>query len=172
MTTISLRKIESDIYNLFEKYFTQQNEIQNKDDLLYSLWSMYDNFDSDASAPELRKELLEKFIKHIEAMKLPRRDDWWFYSYNFTRFGIELDMCHCEEIVFESKDIYTMTVDETLTTDYTDTESQSEWAKPYVSALTSTSILKGYEDGSFKPTNNLRRDETMIVIYRILNIGG
>jgi len=65
-----------------------------------------------------------------------------------------------------------LTVDETLTTDYTDTESQSEWAKPYISALTATNILKGYEDGTFKPANNLKRDETMIVIYRILNIGG
>ena len=93
----------------------KESEIQNKDDLLYSLWSMYDNFDSDASATELRKELLEKFIKHIEAMKLPRCDDWWFYSYDFTRFGMVLDMCHCAEFVVESEDEFTMTIDEAFT---------------------------------------------------------
>ena len=59
----------------------KENEIQNKDDLLYSLRSMYDNFDSDSSATQSRKELLEKFIARIEAMQLPRCDDWWFYSY-------------------------------------------------------------------------------------------
>lgn len=98
--------------DLLERF--KESEIQNKDDLLYSLWSMYDNFDSDASAPELRKELLEKFIRHIEAMKLPRCDDWWFYSYDFTRFGMVLDMCHCAEFAVESDDEFTMTIDEVL----------------------------------------------------------
>ena len=93
----------------------KESEIQNKDDLLYLLWSMCDNFDSDASAPELRKELLEKFIKHIEAMQLPRCDDWWFYSYDFTRFGMVLDMCHCAEFAVESEDEFTMTIDEAFT---------------------------------------------------------
>ena len=92
----------------------KENEIQNKDDLLYSLRSMYDNFDSDSSATQSRKELLEKFIARIEAMQLPRCDDWWFYSYDFTRFGMVLDMCHCTEYVVESDDEFTMTIDETF----------------------------------------------------------
>ncbi len=93
----------------------KKNEIQNKDDLLYSLRSMYDNFDSDDSVPKSRKELLEKFIRHIKTMQLPRCDDWWFYSYDFTRFGIALDMCHCAEFVLEAEDEFTMTVDESFT---------------------------------------------------------
>lgn len=92
----------------------KESEIQNKDDLLYSLGSMYDNFDSDASAPQSRKELLEKFIARIEAMLLPRCDDWWFYSYDFTRFGMVLDLCHCSEFAVESDDEFTMAVDESL----------------------------------------------------------
>ena len=44
--------------DLLERF--KENEIQNKDDLLYSLQSIYDNFDSDTSAPQARKELLEK----------------------------------------------------------------------------------------------------------------
>lgn len=99
--------------NLLERF--KENEIQNKDDLLYSLRSMYDNFDSDASAPQSRKEMLEKFINHIEAMQLPRCDDWWFYSYDFTRFGMVLDMCHCAEFAVESDDEFTMTIDEDFT---------------------------------------------------------
>ena len=99
--------------DLLERF--KENEIQNKDDLLYSLRSMYDNFDSDASATQSRKELLEKFIKHIEAMQLPKCDDWWFYSYDFTRFGIVLDMCHCADFAIESDEEFTMTVDESFT---------------------------------------------------------
>ena len=56
--------------------------------------------------------MLQKFIKHIEAMQLPRCDDWWFYSYDFTRFGMVIDMCHCAKYVVESDDEFTMTVDE------------------------------------------------------------
>ena len=99
--------------DLLERF--KENEIQNKDDLLYSLQSIYDNFDSDTSAPQARKELLEKFIKHIDAMQLPRCDDWWFYSYDFTRFGMVLDMCHCVDFSVESEDEFTMTIDEAFT---------------------------------------------------------
>lgn len=53
---------------------------------------------------------------------------------------------------------------------FTDEESQSEWAKDYIKSLSSYNIIKGYEDGSFKPKNNLRRDEAMVVIYRIINM--
>ena len=98
--------------DLLERF--KGNEIQNKDDLLYSLRSMYEDFSGDESIPKSKKELLEKFIKHIEAMQLPRCDDWWFYSYDFTRFGMVLDMCHCAKFAVESDDEFTMTVDESL----------------------------------------------------------
>ena len=38
--------------NLLERF--KENEIQNKDDLLYSLGSMYDNFDSDSSVSSVK----------------------------------------------------------------------------------------------------------------------
>ena len=47
--------------DLLERF--KENEIQNKDDLLYSLQSIYDNFDSDTSAPQARKELLDAIVK-------------------------------------------------------------------------------------------------------------
>lgn len=99
--------------DLLERF--KGNEIQNKDDLLYSLRSMYEDFCSDESIPKSKKELLEKFIEHIEAIKLPRCDDWWFYSYEFTRFGMVLDMCHSSDYTVESDDEFTMTVDEIFT---------------------------------------------------------
>lgn len=77
--------------------------------------ALYKQYLCDDSVSYQIEALLFYFIRQIESIEIPECTDWWFYSYNFTRFGIELDMCHCEEIVFESKDIYTMTVDETLT---------------------------------------------------------
>ena len=93
----------------------RQNEFQTKEDILFSLRALYKEYLCDDSVSHQIKALLFDFIRQIESLEIPKCADWWFYSYNFTRFGIELDMCHCEEIVFESKDIYTMTVDETLT---------------------------------------------------------
>ena len=93
----------------------RQNEFQTKGDILFSLRALYKEYLCDDSVSHQIKALLFDFIRQIESLEIPKCADWWFYSYNFTRFGIELDMCHCEEIVFESKYIYTMTVDETLT---------------------------------------------------------
>ena len=94
---------------------SKQNEFQTKEDILFSLRALYKQYLCDDSVSYQIEALLFDFIRQIESIEIPECTDWWFYSYNFTRFGIELDMCHCEEIVFESKDIYTMTVDETLT---------------------------------------------------------
>lgn len=52
--------------------------------------------------------------------------------------------------------------------DFTDKEEQSQWAVAYINSLYSYGIINGYEDGSFRPKNALKRDESMIVIYRIL----
>ncbi len=51
----------------------------------------------------------------LTVVQLPRCDDWWFYSYDFTRFGIVLDMCHCAEFAVEAEDEFTMTIDEAFT---------------------------------------------------------
>ena len=89
----------------------RQNEFQTKEDILFSLRALYKEYLCDDSVSHQIKALLFDFIRQIESLEIPKCADWWFYSYNFTRFGIELDMCHCEEIVFESKDIYTMTAE-------------------------------------------------------------
>lgn len=52
--------------------------------------------------------------------------------------------------------------------DFTDKNEQSVWAVEYINSLYSHNIINGYEDGSFRPKNVLKRDEAMIVIYRIL----
>ncbi len=51
---------------------------------------------------------------------------------------------------------------------FADSSLISAWGTKYVDKLTTLSILNGYEDGIFKPKNNLRRDEAMTVIYRII----
>ena len=53
-------------------------------------------------------------MKHIEAMLLPKCDDWWFYRYDFTRFGMILEMCHCSKFEAESDETTIMTVDESI----------------------------------------------------------
>lgn len=49
---------------------------------------------------------------------------------------------------------------------FTDARTIPEWAAPYISALNDTEIMKGYEDGSFLPANNMTRGEVFSVIVR------
>ena len=46
----------------------------------------------------------------------------------------------------------------------------SDWAKAGVDKAAALGLIKGYEDGSFAPAKNIRRDESMVVIYRLLNL--
>lgn len=53
--------------------------------------------------------------------------------------------------------------------DFTDRDQESPWAAKYINALRFLNIINGYEDGTFRPKNVLKRDEAMVVIFRILN---
>ena len=43
------------------------------------------------------------------------------------------------------------------------------WASDYVKLATGLNLLKGYDTGDFKPSNNLKRDEAMVVVYRLIS---
>ncbi len=51
---------------------------------------------------------------------------------------------------------------------FTDNNTISAWAGESVGAAVKLGLLKGYEDGTFMPKKELRRDEAMIVVYRAL----
>ena len=44
------------------------------------------------------------------------------------------------------------------------------WAKEYIMTLVSMGHIKGYPDGTFKPSNNVKRSECVAIINRILEI--
>jgi len=44
------------------------------------------------------------------------------------------------------------------------------WAKEYIMTLVSEGYIKGYPDGTFKPSNNVKRSECVAIINRILEI--
>jgi len=44
------------------------------------------------------------------------------------------------------------------------------WAKDYIMILVSNGYIKGYPDGTFKPSNNIKRSECVAIINRILEI--
>ena len=52
---------------------------------------------------------------------------------------------------------------------FNDYEQVSVWAKPYFDELNSKSILKGDNNGNFKPKDSITRAEAMVLIYGILN---
>jgi len=93
----------------------------------------------------------------------------WVEGYNnnvspnsyITREEMVKIICCALEITYDEN---------TPVVEFADGDMQSEWAINYISALSSKNIINGYEDGSFRPKNNLKRDEAMIVIYRICNM--
>ena len=58
------------------------------------------------------------------------------------------------------------------TPDIPDWDEIAEWAKPAVSALIYTGIIKGYEDGSFRPKNDLTRAESIVMALRVMDYIG
>lgn len=49
-------------------------------------------------------------------------------------------------------------------------EKDWEWAYPHIIRLASHGVFKGYDDGSFKPRNNITRVETIIAAVRLLGL--
>lgn len=43
---------------------------------------------------------------------------------------------------------------------------QNHWARPFIESLTSQNILAGYPDGTFRPEQNMQRDEFAAVVRR------
>ncbi len=52
---------------------------------------------------------------------------------------------------------------------FTDNEEFSGYSVSAVNAAAANGIIKGYEDGSFKPKNKATRAETAVIIYRVIN---
>jgi hypothetical protein len=49
-----------------------------------------------------------------------------------------------------------------------DSSQISSWAKEYVGAVAEYNIIKGYEDNTFKPQNNIKRAEALVLLDRVL----
>ena len=44
--------------------------------------------------------------------------------------------------------------------------TESFWARPYIDAAAESGLLKGYEDGSFRPTDAITREQLVSVLWR------
>ena len=54
-----------------------------------------------------------------------------------------------------------------ITADFTDAESVTEEFQEAVDVTNGMGILQGYEDGTYKPKNNIRRSEVTALVYRL-----
>lgn len=48
-------------------------------------------------------------------------------------------------------------------------DTQNSWAKGYISALVRKGVIRGNEDGTFKPESNITRAEMVTIISRLIN---
>jgi len=51
---------------------------------------------------------------------------------------------------------------------FIDNSQISSWAKEYVGTASELQLIKGYEDNSFKPQNNIKRSEAVTLLDRVL----
>lgn len=51
---------------------------------------------------------------------------------------------------------------------FSDSSKISSWAKEYVGAAAEHNLIKGYEDNTFRPQNNIKRAEALVLLDRIL----
>ena len=50
---------------------------------------------------------------------------------------------------------------------YTDSDNISDWASEFVSAVSGSSLMNGYPDGSFQPKANITRAEATVLLKRV-----
>lgn len=48
-------------------------------------------------------------------------------------------------------------------------DTQNSWAKGYIAALVNKGVVKGNQDGTFRPESNITRAEMVTIIYRLLD---
>ena len=49
---------------------------------------------------------------------------------------------------------------------------ETDWYAPYVGFAMDSGIVKGYEDGTFKPNNEISREEMMVMLDRLVDYAG
>ena len=111
------------------------------------------------------------------------KDSDWFAAFAETAFehGIMIgnengfrgnDIISREEmavVILNALKAQLLNVASENTVSFNDSESISIWAKEAVKLCAALGILKGYDDGDFKPEKALQRDEAMVVICRVLS---
>lgn len=60
-------------------------------------------------------------------------------------------------------------IDDSKRTDFTDSDDISSWANEYVTKAVNAGLINGMDTGEFKPLDNAKREQAMVIIYRILN---
>ena len=74
------------------------------------------------------------------------------------------------KILSSAYSIKSSVVNDAEKSSFTDEENMSDWAKEHIGICYSLGLINGYEDGSFKPSNNTTRAEAFVTIYRLMNI--
>lgn len=106
-------------------------------------------FRSVNNRPMNRQEAFEFQLKYVSDKEAIGRDDE--SGYGLLRLPGQIPQLTKEEdeMVFE--------------------DTKKHWAKEQIDAVSNKGIMKGYEDGSFKPDQPITRAEMAVVVYRIIN---
>lgn len=93
-------------------------------------------------------------------------DDGAFSPYNYTTREEIAKIMVSLKAVSEKSDI---NLTQQTATGFSDDDSISDWAKPYVAYAERTGMISGYEDGTFRPQEEVSWEEAVTLVLKAVN---
>lgn len=144
----------------------KRNFLLNKTEVLESLDKYIEHWqypDKELCSEEKRKVVINlslKFKDLVEKTRFPEiKEDWWYYDYNITNDGMELELRYCEEIEFDDNDEVSETTSSEgfklvlLKCDYITVD---DYARQY--SVTTTTVRQWIRRGKIRSARKLGRD--------------
>lgn len=100
-------------------------------------------------------------------------DNGIIYGYDDTLFGYSDDVTREQAVVILYRCAEFLGTDNSEASSqiiYTDADAVSDWAVEAVSWASSIGIIRGYEDGTFKPFNNVTKAEFAQMLYAFADV--
>ena len=73
-------------------------------------------------------------------------------------------------MLYRCANVLELDTSETDTSVYTDSTSISDWATQAIMWANAEGLINGYDDGSFKPQNNVTKEEFAQMLYQFMGI--
>lgn len=150
-------KIKEDAFRESES-FTKEDVIESFRFQMNQI-KLYSGSDVSNRSKNMKLEICDKFLKKLETCKLPTLTElYWFYNFNFTVTGIELNLCNASEFEVDEDGLSTMTfsIEHTLLKVEYDYVSVDKFAE--IHRVTPVAVRQWIRRGKLRSAKKVGRD--------------